>query len=84
LIAVGKTEWDNLKWDDQSIAEKKSIINKADLVFTASENPTAYTSARNKLADANVNSTLLDCSDAHIFSTATDKDRCRSTNKRLI
>lgn len=75
LIAVGKTEWDNLKWDDQSIAEKRNIINKADLVFTASPNPAAYNSARKKLTESNVKNTLLDCSDAHALSSSADKDR---------
>lgn len=75
LIAVGKTEWDNLKWDDQSIAEKRNIINKADLVFTASANPAAYDAARKKLTDSNVRNTLLDCSDAHALSSSADKDR---------
>lgn len=75
LIAVGKTEWDNLKWDDQSIAEKRNIVNKADLVFTASANPAAYDAARKKLTDSNVKNTLLDCSDAHALSSSPDKDR---------
>lgn len=75
LIAVGKTEWDNLKWDDQSIAEKRNIINKADLVFTASANPAAYNAARKKLTESNVRNTLLDCSDAHSLSSSADKDR---------
>lgn len=75
LIAVGKTEWDNLKWDDQSIAEKRNIINRADLVFTASQNPAAYYAARKKLLDSNVKATLLDCSDAHAPSSSENKDR---------
>ena len=75
LIAVGKTEWANLKWDGQSIAEKRNIINKADLVFTASTNPAEYAAARKSLTDSNVNDTLLDCSDAHALSTSPDKDR---------
>ncbi len=75
LIAVGKTEWDNLKWDDQSIAEKRNIINQADLVFTAAANPAAYDSAKKKLSDSNVKATLLDCSDAHALSSSEDKDR---------
>ena len=75
LIAVGKTEWDNLKWDDQSIAEKRNIINQADLVFTAAANPAAYNAARRKLSDSNVKATLLDCSDAHALSGSEDKDR---------
>lgn len=75
LIAVGKTEWDNLKWDDQSIAEKRNIINRADLVFTAAANPAAYDAARKKLVDSKVKATLLDCSDAHALSNVAHKDR---------
>jgi ABC-type lipoprotein export system ATPase subunit len=75
LIAVGKTEWDNLKWDDQSIAEKRNIINQADLVFTAAANPAAYDAAKKKLSDSKVNSMLLDCSDAHALSNSENKDR---------
>jgi len=75
LIAVGKTEWANLKWDDQSIAEKRNIINRADLVFTAAANPSEYHAARNKLLQSNVNATLLDCSDAHAPRSSEDKDR---------
>ncbi len=75
LLAVGKTEWENMKWDDQSIAEKRNVINCVDLVFTASENPDAYNKARKKLSDANVLDRLLDCSDAHALSDAESKDR---------
>lgn len=75
LIAVGKTEWDNLKWDDQSIAEKRNIINQAALVFTAAANPAAYDAARKKLLGSSVKATLLDCSDAHALSSSDDKDR---------
>ncbi len=75
LIAVGKTEWANLKWDGQSIAEKRNIINKADLVFTASVNPAEYAAARKKLTESNVMDRLLDCSDAHALSSSADKDR---------
>ena len=75
LIAVGKTEWANLKWDDQSIAEKRNIINQADLVFTAAGNPAEYDAARKKLSDSNVKATLLDCSDAHAPRASENKDR---------
>jgi len=75
LLAVGKTEWENMKWDDQSIAEKRNVINCVDLVFTASENPEAYDKAPKKLSDANVLDRLLDCSDAHALSGAESKDR---------
>lgn len=75
LLAVGKTEWENMKWDNHSIAEKRNIINSVDLVFTASENPEIYSSARKKLWQANVNNRLLDCSDAHALSSSQHKDR---------
>lgn len=75
VVAVGKTEWENLKWNDHSIAEKKTLINCADLVFTAAESPENYAKARAKLREAGVNSKLLDCSDAHWLSASTDKDR---------
>ncbi|WP_251879717.1 TrlF family AAA-like ATPase [Achromobacter sp. Marseille-Q4954] len=75
VVAVGKTEWENLKWDDHSIAEKKTLINSADLVFTAAESPEDHAKARAKLRESGVNSNLLDCSDAHWLSASTDKDR---------
>lgn len=76
LIAIGKTEWDKLKWTDASIAQKKSIINEADIVFTASENVTKYNIAKQKLSSQGVNDFLFDCSDAHSFSSETiEKDR---------
>ena len=33
VTAVGKTEWADIKWNDHSIADKKTIINRADMVF---------------------------------------------------
>ncbi|REE18640.1 putative AbiEii toxin of type IV toxin-antitoxin system [Paraburkholderia sp. BL23I1N1] len=75
LLAIGKTEWENLKWDDHTIAEKKSVINEADLVFTAAENPEAYLKGRNKLRESGVNAALLDCSDAHHLRNTEHKDR---------
>jgi len=76
LIAIGKTEWDALKWSDSSISTKKTIINEADIVFTAAENDTYYYKAKSKLKEQGVNDLLLDCSDAHTFSSSTtNKDR---------
>ncbi len=75
LIAIGKSEWESLRWNDHTIAEKKTVINEADLVFTAAANPEAYARARDKLKEAEVNHRLLDCSDSHSLSTANDKDR---------
>lgn len=75
LLAVGKAEWENMKWTDQSIAEKRNVINKVDIVFTASENPETYDKAKRKLTESNVLDRLLDCSDAHDYSSSIDKDR---------
>jgi DNA repair protein SbcC/Rad50 len=75
LTAVGKTEWADVKWNDHSIAEKKTIINGADLVFISSATPDDWERARKSLIDAGVNDRLLDCSDAHQYADAADKDR---------
>ena len=75
VTAVGKTEWADIKWNDNSIAEKKTIINDADLVFISSENVDHWHKARQHLTDSGVNNKLLDCSDAHRFSDATYKDK---------
>lgn len=75
IIAVGKSEWDKIAWDDTSIAEKKDIINKAQFVFTASASVEAFRNAKAKLIAQSVNSLLLDCSDAHSFTDSKDKDR---------
>ncbi|WP_341849653.1 TrlF family AAA-like ATPase [Kaistella faecalis] len=75
-MAIGKTEWDKLQWTDASIAQKKSIINSANIVFTAAESIENYNKAKEKLNSQNVNDFLFDCSDAHSFSTETsEKDR---------
>jgi ABC-type lipoprotein export system ATPase subunit len=70
VTAVGKTEWANIKWNDQSIADKKNIINGAHLVFTASETIQHFEKARDALLSGGVNARLLDCSDAHSFRDA--------------
>ncbi len=75
LVAIGKSEWETLRWNDNTIADKKTVINEADLVFTAAENPQAYARARAALLGAGVNANLLDCSDAHSLSTSNVKDR---------
>jgi ABC-type lipoprotein export system ATPase subunit len=80
LIAIGKTEWGELKWTDASIATKKSIINSADIVFTAAESIDAFNNAKHQLTIQGVNDLLLDCSDAHYISTQTEKDRIGNCN----
>jgi ABC-type lipoprotein export system ATPase subunit len=75
LTAVGKTEWWEIKWNDQSIADKKNIIGNAHFVFVSSETVDACRRAKRHLFEHGVNDRLLDCSDAHRFSDASYKDR---------
>ncbi len=75
LTAVGKNEWADIKWNNQSIADKKNIINKVDLVFISAKTVQAYTAGKKQLLEAGVNSKLLDCSDAHHFSNSSEPNR---------
>lgn len=75
LIAVGKTEWAALAWNNQSIATKKSLINSADVVFTAASSRDSFHASHRALKTAGVNSRLLDCSDSHYWTDSTEKDR---------
>ena len=75
ITAVGKTEWSNIKWNDKSIADKKDIINSSDVVFTAADDISDFEKAKRSLIAAEVNSTIIDCSDAHSFANSSRKDR---------
>lgn len=75
LTALGKSEWDKLNWTEGSIAEKKDIINRVNFVFTSAETPESFSAAKKALSDQQVNSRLLDCSDAHYFADSKMKDR---------
>jgi ABC-type lipoprotein export system ATPase subunit len=75
VTAVGKTEWASIKWNDQSIASKKTIVAEADLLFTAYENSGPWAEHVEKLRSARVNHRILDCSDAHHWSDSDQKDR---------
>lgn len=68
LFGVGKTEWADIKWSDQSIAAKKHIINSAHFIFTAFEDSSRWRKDVEALRASKVNDRLLDCSDAHYFS----------------
>lgn len=75
LIAVGKTEWADIKWTDQSIAAKKNVINSAHLIFTAYEDASRWSDDVERLRSSKVTHRLLDCSDAHHFSDSDQKMR---------
>ena len=66
LTAVGKTEWDTMRWDG-SIADKKDVINRANFVFSASPTVELAVKAKESLKNQSVNHKLLHCSDAHTF-----------------
>ncbi|MCW2539467.1 MAG: hypothetical protein JWN95_1192 [Frankiales bacterium] len=68
LIGIGKTEWRDIKWNDQSIAAKKNVINSSDFVFTAYPDPARWARDVEELRSSNVTHKVLDCSDAHHFS----------------
>lgn len=75
LVGIGKTEWRNIKWNDQSIAAKKTVINSADFVFTAFEDTSKWQSDVAELKTSGVTHRLLDCSDAHFFSDSNENMR---------
>ena len=64
--AIGKAEWEDFRWDG-SIADKKTVINKAHFVFSSSPTAEKANQGRNSLENQRVNSRLLHCSDAHMF-----------------
>jgi predicted ATPase len=74
LTAVGKSEWDTMRWDG-SAAIKKTVINDANFSLVSLEKPEDYQKHIQALDKQKVRSCLLDCSDAHEFSTSVEKDR---------
>ena len=75
ITAIGKTEWEDYRWDGGGAADKRTIINQTDLVFVAAASVDRYEASRQSLKGDNVNARLLDCSDAHHFSDSAEKDR---------
>jgi ABC-type lipoprotein export system ATPase subunit len=78
LTAIGKSEWDRMRWDG-SAAIKKTIVNDADFLFHSLEKPEDYQKHIDALRIKKVNDRLLDCSDAHYFSETNQKDRIGSS-----
>ena len=68
LKAIGKAEWESFRWDG-SPADKKTIINSVDFVFSASPTIVSAIKGKESLKAQNVNSRLLHCSDAHMFAS---------------
>ncbi|NJL56104.1 AAA family ATPase [bacterium] len=74
LTAIGKAEWEDIRWGDsgQGAAEKKTILNNSDFVFTTAKTLEAAHKSKEALGQAGVKNLLLDCSDAHYFSCHAD------------
>lgn len=72
LLGLGKTEWADIKWNDNSIAAKKNVINSADFIFTAFQDASRWKRDVEALRESNVKSRLLDCSDAHDFMDSSE------------
>ena len=75
LIGIGKTEWRQIKWNDQSIASKKNVINSSHFVFTAYPDTARWAQDVDELRASNVTHKVLDCSDAHHFSDSNEPAR---------
>ncbi|MEU4669450.1 TrlF family AAA-like ATPase [Amycolatopsis sp. NPDC023774] len=71
LMALGKVEWADIKWQEASVASKKNLINKVDMLFTAYEDVSRWRDNCAALKADNVLYKVLDCSDAHSFSNST-------------
>ena len=65
--AIGKAEWGDFRWDSSPL-EKKSVINGAHFVFSASPTYEQAIKGKESLITQGVNSRLLHCSDAHGFA----------------
>lgn len=76
ILGLGKTEWAAIKWNDGSIANKKSLITEAKFLFTAFEDPSKWADQVESMKTSGVNHKILDCSDAHTWSSVSkNKDR---------
>jgi ABC-type lipoprotein export system ATPase subunit len=76
IVGLGKTEWAQIKWNDGSVANKKSLITEAKFLFTAFEDTSVWPAQVEAMKAAGVNHKILDCSDAHTWASDTaNKDR---------
>lgn len=64
LTCIGYSEWDQCRWD-QSAAEKRDLINRADFTLTCSDDPAQISENYQKLRRNNLHKLILHSSDAH-------------------
>ena len=75
ITALGISEWDDMRFDGGGTGIKRSLINGTNLVFVASPNFSSYRTRLKQLETHEVNSRLLDCSDAHHYSDSNEAMR---------
>jgi len=75
LTAVGKVEWDLLRWSQAGMANKVTLLNEAAFVFTSAKDVEACGRSRQSLNDQKVNNRLLDCSDAHYLADSAEHNK---------
>lgn len=75
LTAVGKVEWELLRWSQAGMANKKTLINEASFVFTSAKDVAAFAHSKEALTAQKVNARLLDCSDAHHLADSAEHNK---------
>lgn len=76
FTAIGRAEWENMRWESAG-ADKKSIITNVDFVFTGCNTSEQYNRGLASLKSNGVNSKLLNFSDAHFFSSEDSRNDMR-------
>jgi len=75
ITAIGRSEWDKMRWEGQAVGVKKTAANQPDLILCASETPELAQNARLGLTADCVNDRLLHCSDAHYGLRSSEPNR---------
>ena len=73
-VALGKAEWDALRWEG-STAEKLTLVERADFLFTACSTEAMFHKGQLRLKEETGNNRLLHCSDAHYLSSGSEPNR---------
>lgn len=74
VVALGKAEWDQLRWEG-STAEKLTLVERSDFLFTACATEAEFDRGQRKLDEQTGNGRLLHCSDAHYLSSSSEPNR---------
>ncbi|WP_237237156.1 ATP-binding protein, partial [Rothia nasimurium] len=75
LIAVGKAEWSGIRWNNQSIAAKKNIVNSSDFIFSAYTDTNRWPEEVKSFKESNIQYKVIDCSDSHYHSDSDNSMR---------